>query len=44
MEIEYLVGLYLIGISLDDVRGNVWKVVGGSVLVVLAVLGITLIR
>ena len=42
--IQYLIGLYLVGISLDAPRANVAKIIGGVILIVTAVVGITIVR
>ena len=42
--IEYLIGLYLVGISLDKPRENLYKMIGGLVLIVLAVLGVSPVK
>ena len=42
--VEYFIGLYLIGISLDAPRTNVAKIIGGIVLVVAAILGVSLVK
>lgn len=43
VQIEYLVGLFLVGISLDKPKDNVGKIIGGVVLIAAAALGLTLV-